>query len=200
MYTHPALSPDGEKIVFSSDRSGSSGGLDLFISYKEGDSWSSPVNLGNKINTTGNELYPFLDQENNLFYSSDGIKGFGGYDIYFCRYNGNGWDKPVNLTQKINTADDDLAFTMSRLDGKSAFFTTRLKTFNRSTQLFKITFRDQYAASNVTNLPGVFKYIALAEFSPAETAVTVPYKQAEVKQEDKIPAQTRKNKSLKQSK
>jgi hypothetical protein len=190
VYTHPALSPDGEKIVFSSDRSGSSGGLDLFISYKEGDSWSSPVNLGNKINTTGNELYPFLDQENNLFYSSDGIKGFGGYDIYFCRYNGNGWDKPVNLTNEINTANDDLAFTMSRLDRKSAFFTTRLKTFNRSTQLFKITFRDQYAVSNVSNLPGVFKYIALADLSPAETAVTAANKKEEVKQEEKKTAQT----------
>ena len=74
---------------------------------------------------------------------------------------------------------------MSRLDGKSAFFTTRLKTFNRSTQLFKITFRDQYAVSNVTNLPGVFKYIALAELSPAETVVTAANKQEEVKQEDK---------------
>jgi hypothetical protein len=190
VYTHPALSPDGEKIVFSSDRSGSSGGLDLFISYKEGDSWSSPVNLGNKINTTGNEQYPFLDQENNLFYSSDGIKGFGGYDIYFCRYNGNGWDKPVNLTNEINTANDDLAFTMSRLDRKSAFFTTRLKTFNRSTQLFKITFRDQYAVSNVTNLTGVFKYIALADLSPAETAVTASNKKEEVKQEEKKTAQT----------
>jgi hypothetical protein len=190
VYTHPALSPDGEKIVFSSDRSESSGGLDLFISYKEGDGWSSPVNLGNKINTTGNELYPFLDQENNLFYSSDGIKGFGGYDIYFCRYNGNGWDKPVNLTQEINSANDDIAFTMSRLDGKSAFFTTRLKTLNRTTQLFKITFRDQYAVTSVTNLPGVFKYIALAELSPAETVVTAANKQKEVKQEEKETAQT----------
>ena len=185
VYTHPALSPDGEKIVFSSDRSGSYGGLDLFISYKEGDGWSSPVNLSNKINTTGNELYPFLDQENNLFFSSDGIKGFGGYDIYFCRFNGNGWDKPVNLKQEINTANDDIAFTMSRLDGKSAFFTTRLKTFNRSTQLFKITFRNQYAVSNVTNLQGVFKYIALAELSSDETVVTAANKQTEVKQEDK---------------
>ncbi len=185
VYTHPALSPDGEKIIFSSDRSGSTGGLDLFISYKEGDGWSSPVNLGNKINTAGNELYPFLDQESNLFYSSDGIKGFGGYDIYFCRYNGSGWDKPVNLTQEINTPNDDIAFTMSRLDGKSAFFTTRLKTFNRSTQLFKITFRDQYAVNSVKNLPGVFKYIALAELSPAETVVAAANKQTEVKQEDK---------------
>ena len=128
---------------------------------------------------------PFLDQENNLFYSSDGIKGFGGYDIYFCRYNGSGWDKPVNLTQEINTPNDDIAFTMSRLDGKSAFFTTRLKTFNRSTQLFKITFRDQYAVNSVKNLPGVFKYIALAELSPAETVVAAANKQTEVKQEDK---------------
>ena len=190
VYTHPALSSDGEKIVFSSDRNDSSGGLDLYISYKEGDGWSSPSNLGNKINTSGNELYPFLDQDNNLFYSSDGIKGFGGYDIYFCRYNGNSWDKPVNLSKGINTSNDDIAFTVSHLDGKSAFYTTRLKSGSRSAQLFKVTFRDQYAAEKLTNLAGVFKYIAQAELTPAQTAVTASNKQAEVKQEEIMPAQT----------
>ena len=122
IYSHPALSADGEKMVFTSNKSESIGGLDLFISYKEASGWSSPINLGNLINTRGNELSPYLDQDNNLFFSSDGIEGFGGYDIYICRYNGRGWEKPANLTKIINTQDDELAFTLSRLDGKSAFY------------------------------------------------------------------------------
>ena len=180
IYSHPALSADGEKMVFASNRSESIGGLDLFISYKEASGWSSPINLGNLINTRGNELSPFLDQDNNLFFSSDGIEGFGGYDIYICRYNGRGWDKPANLTKMINTQDDEFAFTLSRLDGKSAFFTTRYKTGNRSPQLFKVTFRDQYALKKLTNLSNAFKYIAQTGLTPAEEAIPVKEKQAEV--------------------
>jgi hypothetical protein len=180
IYSHPALTADDEKMVFASNRSESIGGLDLFISYKEASGWSSPINLGNLINTRGNELSPFLDQDNNLFFSSDGIEGFGGYDIYICRYNGRGWDKPANLTKMINTQDDEFAFTLSRLDGKSAFFTTRYKTGNRSPQLFKVTFRDQYALKKLTNLSNAFKYIAQTGLTPAEEAIPVKEKQAEV--------------------
>jgi hypothetical protein len=180
IYSHPALSTDGGKMVFTSNRSGSIGGLDLFVSSKEASGWSSPVNLGSLINTRGNELSPFLDQDNNLFFSSDGIEGFGGYDIYVCMYNGRGWDKPSNLTAIINTKDDELAFTMSRLDGKSAFFTTRYKTGNRSSELFKVTFRDQYALKKLTNLSNAFKYIARAELKPVEEEIPVKEKVADV--------------------
>jgi len=187
VYTHPALSPDGEKMVFVSDTRGSVGGLDLFISYKEGNDWSTPINLGNFINTQGNEMYPFLDQENNLFFSSDGIKGLGGYDIFFCRYNGRGWDKPINLTQIINTPEDDLAFTLSRLDGKTAFYSTRKKTGNRAVQLLRITFRNQYALNNLTNLSDTFKYLAQAGVLAYETEITAENVKPEAKQPGKKP-------------
>lgn len=185
VYTDPALSADGEKMIFVSDRRESIGGLDLFISYKEGNDWSAPINLGNLINTQGNETSPFLDQENNLFFSSDGRKGFGGYDIYLCHYNGRGWDKPVNLTQRINTPDDDLAITLSRLDAKSAFFTTRAKTGDRSPILFRVSFRDQSAISKLTNLSDAFQYIAQAGFSPEEAFIAETDKQVEVKKPQK---------------
>ena len=189
-------------MIFVSDRRESIGGLDLFISYKEGNDWSAPINLGNLINTSGNEMYPFLDQENNLFFSSDGIKGFGGYDIYICRYNGRGWDKPVNLTQRINTPGDDVAFTLSRLDGKSAFFTTRIKTGNKSPELFRVTFRDQYAINKLTNLSNAFKYLAQAGFTPEEAIITEEVKKDEVAVPEKEPvvepAKTQKVPEIKQ--
>jgi hypothetical protein len=185
VYTQPALSADGQKLVFASNISGTTGGFDLYISYKEGSGWSTPINLGNLINTRGNELSPFLDEDNNLFFSSDGIEGFGGYDIYFCRYNGRGWDKPANLTQRINTPDDELAFTLSRLDGKSAFFTTRYRTGNKSAQLFKVTLRDQFAFKKFTNLSNAFKYIAQSGPTPAEIEAPVTEKVAEAVKPDK---------------
>jgi hypothetical protein len=187
VYTNPALSADGEKLIFVSDRRESIGGLDLFISYKEGNDWSAPINLGNLINTSGNEMYPFLDQENNLFFSSDGIKGFGGYDIYLCRYNGRGWDKPVNLTQRINTPGDDIAFTLSRLDGKSAFFATRVKTGNRLPELFRVTFRDQYALNKLTNLSNAFKYLAQAGYTPEKEVISDEVSKVEAVKPDKEP-------------
>ncbi len=177
LYSHPALSPDGEKMVFSSNRSESLGGLDLFISYREGTDWSAPINLGNLINTKGDELTPFLDQDNNLYFSSDGIPGSGGYDIFFCRYNGGKWDKPVNLTEVINTPDDDLAFKLSRTDGKSAFYTTRYKQAGKAPQLFRVTLKDQMALSNARNLQEAFRLIALSVPVAEEEIIPVAVKE-----------------------
>jgi hypothetical protein len=187
VYAHPALSADGEKMVFVSNRKESIGELDLFISYKEGSDWSSPINLGNVINTSGNEMFPFLDQDNNLFFSSDGLKGLGGYDIYVCWYNGRGWDKPVNLTRRINTPDDDLAFKLNRLDGKSAFFTTRADTDNISPRLFRVTFLNQYALTKLTNLTNAFRYIAQAGLTTSAIETPATEKVAEVIKPDKEP-------------
>ncbi|MBN2666157.1 MAG: PD40 domain-containing protein, partial [Bacteroidales bacterium] len=179
LYSHPALSPDGEKMVFSSNRSESLGGLDLFISYREGTEWSAPINLGNLINTKGDELTPFLDQDNNLYFSSDGISGSGGHDIFFCRYNGGKWDKPANLTELINTPDDDLAFKLSLTDGKSAFFTTRYKQAGKAPQLFKVTLRDQMALGNAGNLQEVFSLIARTVITAEEEVIPVAVIQEE---------------------
>lgn len=179
-YSHPALTADGEKMIFTSNSPGSLGEFDLFITYKEGDDWSTPINLGNKINTAGNEMYPFLDQDNNLFFSSDGRGGYGGYDIFVSRYTGSGWSQPVNLTQTVNTPDDDLAFTLSRISGKLGFFTRNYKTAERSPQLFRVTFRDQYALKKLTNLSNALRYIAQSGFTPAETNIQATENQAEV--------------------
>ena len=123
IYSHPSLSVDGTFMVFSSDLPGSTGGLDLFITRKEKNGWGKPENLGKVINSPGNELFASLDSRNNLFFSSDGRPGQGGYDIYLCRYNGSDWEKPHNLAETVNTKDDELAITVNRVDDKTAFFT-----------------------------------------------------------------------------
>ncbi len=138
IYTHPALSGDGNMMIFASDRDGSSGGLDLFITRKDGDKWSSPENLGKLINTKSNELYPFLDNSNNLYFSSDGHPGYGGYDIFVSKFNGKRWEEPVNLTKLINSPDDDVAFTLNRINGKTGFYSSIDNVNKRFAQLYKI--------------------------------------------------------------
>ncbi len=106
---------------------GAHGGTDLFIVRNDGDKWSKPENLGNSVNTIRFECFPYLDQDNNLFFSSDGLAGYGGYDIFTCRFNGESWEKPVNLSHRINSENDDIAFAIDKTDGKSAFYTTQEK-------------------------------------------------------------------------
>ncbi len=122
-YRHPAVSPNGELMVFASDRRGAMGGFDLFMVQKNGETWERPVHLGPEINSVQDELYPFIDSENNLFFSSEGHSGFGGMDIYMCRYTGEGWERPINLMQPVNSEKDEFGIKMDPL-AKTAFYTT----------------------------------------------------------------------------
>ncbi len=137
-YTHPALSGDGNLLVFASDKAGATGGMDLFQSRKTNSGWSSPENLGDRFNSKGNEMFPFLDMVNDLYFSSDGMGGRGGYDIFVCRYTGEGWEKPANLSSRINTAADDIAFTMDCTGDTLAFYTVRQLSGNKEMQLHVI--------------------------------------------------------------
>ena len=139
IFTHPSLSADGTIMVFSSDLTGTSGGLDLYAARKEGENWGKPENLGRHVNSTGNEIFACLDSQNNLYFSSDGLPGEGGYDIFVCRYDNGKWEKPHNLSKIINTAYDEVAFTVSREDNRSAFFTSRKKNGKSKCDLFSVT-------------------------------------------------------------
>jgi hypothetical protein len=155
-YSHPALSTEDNMMVFASDRSGTAGGMDLYVTRKEGEKWSDPESLGSIINTAGNEFYPFLDSENNLFFSSDRLPGFGGYDIFTCKFNGTGWNKPMNLTDRINSDKDDIAFTINKTDGRTAFFTRRQKSGNAVMQLFRIKFNKGVSESTPFTISYIF--------------------------------------------
>ncbi len=111
-YLHPAISIDESYIIFSSDASPSKGGLDLFISRRSSDGWSQPESMGSLINTSSHEWYPFLDYNNNLYFSSAGHMGFGGYDVFVCYFNGTGWERPQNLSNYVNTEEDELGFSI----------------------------------------------------------------------------------------
>jgi hypothetical protein len=167
IYSHPCLSADGTFMVFSSDRSGTTGGLDLWITRKQREGWSNPENLGKKINSDGNELFATLDNRNNIYFSSDGHPGKGGYDIFVARYNGSAWDEPHILPGAINTKDDELAYTFNKTEGKTAFYTTRIRSGKSRTQLYVIDLSPDQSRNE--NLSLGDRILAMAGISTTST-------------------------------
>jgi hypothetical protein len=105
--TTPCYSPDGNYLYFASDMPGGFGGADLYRSEWKDGTWGEPVNLGEKINTEGSEVYPFVAQNGDLFFASDGHAGLGGKDIFLSRPDGKQWKSPVHLESPLNSEKDD---------------------------------------------------------------------------------------------
>ncbi len=116
---HPAISIDGDKLFFSSNRPGGKGGMDLYVAYRVGESWSEPVNLGDGVNTAGNEVFPFIHADNTLYYASSGLEGQGGFDMFYVIPDAASWTTPVNLGTPFNTAGDDfgLIVDLNKING-----------------------------------------------------------------------------------
>jgi outer membrane protein OmpA-like peptidoglycan-associated protein len=108
---HPAVSKDGDYIVFASEAPGGQGGTDLYVaSLDASGAIGEPLNLGTKVNTTGNEFFPWFSPEGQLFFASNGLKGQGGYDLFVTELrNGKDVYNPMNLEEPINSASDDIA-------------------------------------------------------------------------------------------
>jgi len=110
--SHAAISYDGNKLYFTSNREGGLGELDLWVSERDetGD-WGIPANLGNVINTPYNEESPFISSDGNtLTFSSEGHGSMGGYDIFLSTLSDGKWGVPINIGYPVSTTDDNLAF------------------------------------------------------------------------------------------
>jgi len=118
-YIHPVLSEDGKMLIFACNKEEGFGGYDLYYSIKVGADdeakWSVPVNLGNKINTDGNEVFPFLDKD-TLYFSSDGHIGMGGLDIFKAEKKAHKWQTPQNLKAPMNSGGDDFGLILDFLN------------------------------------------------------------------------------------
>lgn len=120
-YFHPAITPDGKRLYYVSDDNTGEGGTDIFyVERNEDGSWKNTVNLGQDINTAGNELFPTF-YEGNLFLSSNGHPGIGGLDIYRLVRGVNGEPILKNMGYPVNSAKDDFAFSIK---GTKGFFST----------------------------------------------------------------------------
>jgi len=114
---HPSLSEDGQWLFFASDMPGGIGETDLYyVKIAADGTMSSPVNLGAKINTIGNDLFPFF-RNGKLYFSSDGHYGWGDLDVYESKLLADGsFSDPVNLGAPINSNKDDFAFIIDSSD------------------------------------------------------------------------------------
>lgn len=111
--SHASFSKDGKTIFFTSNRTGGYGGLDIYKTVKQSDgTWGKPKNLGPVINSQFNEETPFIsDDMKTLFFSSQGHKTMGGFDIFSSELSSGGqWQEPQNIGYPINSTDDDLFF------------------------------------------------------------------------------------------
>jgi outer membrane protein OmpA-like peptidoglycan-associated protein len=110
---NPSIDKEGKTLYFASNMPGSIGGTDLWkVAVNDDGTFGIPENLGNSINTTGDENFPFITDDNILYFSSNGITGFGGLDIFSVDLNSGGI--PKNVGQPINSTKDDFAFTFNK--------------------------------------------------------------------------------------
>jgi len=108
----PCLSPDGKSLYFASNRKGGKGGLDIYRSkLDESGKWGKPSNLGESINTGGDESFPMITEDGKLYFSSDGHPALGGLDIFVASKKGDA-TTVENLGTGINTVNDDFGLTL----------------------------------------------------------------------------------------
>ena len=107
---HPAISPNGKRLFFASDRPGGFGGMDLYYVNIENNRFSDPINLGPDINTEGDEVFPYAYSEKQLFFSSNGREGIGNLDLFLAEHViEKRWETFI-LGKDINTKEDDFSF------------------------------------------------------------------------------------------
>lgn len=124
-FAHPAVSPDGKWLFFSSDMPGGQGGMDIWKIALDDHGLAAPENLGPEINTAGNEVFPTFRPNGEMYFSSDGHPGMGGLDIFRAVQDTLGQWSTENLGYPMNSAGDDMGMTFEGLANRGFFSTNR---------------------------------------------------------------------------
>lgn len=126
-FAHPSLSQDGFTLFFASDMEGGKGGMDIYMSKKDSSGqWGAPVNLGDKVNTAGTEVFPFISPSGVLYFSSNGQDGLGGLDIYETKLVAEMPTRVYNMGEPVNSKNDDFGIFISE-DLKNGFISSNRK-------------------------------------------------------------------------
>jgi outer membrane protein OmpA-like peptidoglycan-associated protein len=192
---HPAISPNGKELYFASDMPGGYGAMDLYVSHAIKDangenSWGVALNLGPAINSPGDDVFPFIDMEGNLWYASSSIPGLGGLDIFFAGKTAQSFSKTINPGYPMNTRFDDFGYITDNT-GEAGYFSSNRNNGYADDDIYSITraFKKKllrvYDAKTGKNLPmvhlditehGAEPKIASNEFAGVLTLVLHPYK------------------------
>lgn len=166
--SHACFSRTGDTLYFTSNRKGTLGGLDIYISIRDDTGeWDKPINLGPVINSKYNEETPFITQDGKtLYFSSYGHYNMGGYDVYYSNLlDDHTWSTPINAGAPINTTDDDIFFQPVQ-NGIYAYFPRFLDGGYGRTDIYKL---EIYTSSH----PRKFRIRGLVSL-PSEALLTKP--------------------------
>ncbi|QDW21624.1 OmpA family protein [Flavobacterium sp. KBS0721] len=135
---HPALSPDERTLYFASDMPGTFGQSDLYkVSINDNGGFGTPENLGKTINTEGKETFPFVTDENEIYFASDGHPGLGGLDVFAGKLNKDGTISDIqNLGNDINSPQDDFAYVIDPVS-RIGYFSSNKEGGQGSDDIYK---------------------------------------------------------------
>ncbi len=143
---HPSLTADGNTLYFSSNMPGGLGGKDIWVSkYDQStNTWGQPSNMGSLVNTEMDEMYPFIRDNGNLYFSSNGHAGMGGLDIFVSKFEGGKFAAPTNMMSPTNSPADDFGIIYEK--GKESGYLTSTREGGKgeddiySHELIELTF------------------------------------------------------------
>jgi outer membrane protein OmpA-like peptidoglycan-associated protein/tetratricopeptide (TPR) repeat protein len=148
---HPWLSKGGNQLFFASDMPGGYGGMDIYVCKKEDGNWSKPFNLGEGVNTSENEVFPYF-RKGVLYFSSEGHSGYGGLDVFVTKETEK-WRNAENLKAPLNSSKDD--FGIFYTDDESGYFSSDREGGVGSDDIYAFSW---HAIEPKTQMTGVLEY------------------------------------------
>lgn len=147
---HATVSPDGNTLFFASDMPGGKGGVDLYMSKRTGGQWSTPVNV-QSVNTSGNEMFPYIHKSGILLFSSNGHPGFGGLDLFVAQLKEDKVSRFYNVGSPLNSSSDDFSVWMND-DEKTGFYSSNRKEGKGSDDIYSFTMSKPFSFGHTLHL------------------------------------------------
>jgi outer membrane protein OmpA-like peptidoglycan-associated protein len=165
---HPSISTDGKTLYFASDMPGGFGGADIYkVNLNPDGTYGKPVNMGKEINTEGQEMFPWISSDGNLFFSSNGHVGLGGLDVFVMLADKNGaFGKMMNVGKPLNSQNDDFAFTMNP-DNKTGYFSSNREGGKGDDDIYSYTLLKPFKTT--LSVQGIITDLRTKEILPGAT-------------------------------
>lgn len=178
--SHPAISEDGKEMYFVSDMPGGFGGTDIYYSRNSGYKWSTPINVGPVINTSKDELFPFLHKDGTLYFASEGHDGFGGLDIFYSKLENGKWSQPVNMGKPVNSGYDDFGLILDKNKTNGYFSSNRLGGAG-SDDIYRLVANENIEQQKLNVIKGTVKDKSTNEYVKNATITISDQNQKQIK-------------------
>ena len=170
---YPAVSPDDKYLFFTSSQRGGFGGQDIYKAKIKGNGdVERPESVGNEVNTFGNEKWPYISKEGDLYFASDGHLGFGGLDIFKAELVNGKYTNVTNMGQPINSGKDDFGFVLDPSDSRKGFLSTNRIGTGSTDGIFMMLPTNEMEDDGEESIP-VFDEMAVEPEPVEETTVIV---------------------------